>query len=545
MFKGFKRVGAALLATLMIGFVPVSAQDQSILQAPAPVVTDQPTVKPASDVFGGHLFGGEFARKSFTGFNPDYQIAIGDTVALSMWGGFSIAEEQIVDAQGNIFIPQVGPVSLAGVRNEDLNSVITDAVKGVFKRNVGVYATLNGAKPVQVLVTGFVTKAGVYAGQSSDSILYFLDRAGGIDDARGSFRKVRILRQGRVIGEADLYDFILKGHLPIMQMRNGDTIVVENLMNQVSVTGDARNSFRFEFAGDVKLNELLELAAPKAGATHVRINRGSRAKNEVEYLSLAEAQGVTLTGGDRVHVITDKLPGTMSVRVEGETRSAQEVVLPYGATLADLMAQVSLGDDAEPESIQLLRESVKKRQKEMLEAQLRALESSVLTARARTASESQLRKIEAELILKWLDRARQVEPRGQVTLAAARSYEDIRLEPGDVIRIPRKSNLLMIHGDVLFPNAVAFQPGVPVEDYIDQAGGFNQQLSAVRVLVLHRDGTFIKLKRSQFDDKDLGLRPGDEIFVLPRVQVKNFQFAKDIIEVFYQLALSAGVVLRL
>ena len=519
----------------------------SMAQVAAPTPDSAPTkvaideVPEAKRVFGEQLFTGAFAGQSFAGFSPDYQIAIGDTVTLSMWGGFEFTGELIVDPQGNVFVPQVGPVRLVGVRNADLNTVVMNSVTAVYKKNVGVYASLNGAKPVQVLVTGFVNKAGVYAGQASDSLLYFLDQAGGIDRDRGSFRTVRLLRQGKEIALIDLYDFILQGRLPLFQVRNGDTIVVEPLASQVSVEGDARNAYRFEFPDDVPVSELLALAAPEASATHIRIERNSLMQDEVEYMPIQTAQNTLLKNGDRVFVTTDKLPGTISVRVEGEHNSQQEFVLPYGATLDDLLVKVDFGTDAERDSIQLLRRSVKERQKEMLDAQLRALESSVLTARSRSSSEAQLRQIEAELILRWLDRARQVEPKGQVTLAKASSLSDFRLEQGDVVRIPRKSNLLMIHGDVLFPNAVAFQPETPIEDYIEQAGGLNQARSSVRILVLHRDGTFIKVSRGQLDDRDIGLRPGDEIFVLPRVEAKNFQLARDIIEVFYQLALSAGV----
>lgn len=543
--SGFGVFALLLVAGVMSLAPSVFAQanvPSSALQ-PAKVAVDE--VPEAARVFGQHLFAGAFGNQSFTGFSPDYQIAMGDTITLSMWGGFEFTGELAVDAQGNIFVPQVGPIKLLGVRNEDLNSVVLDAVTQVYKRNVGVYASLDGAQPVQVLVTGFVTKAGVYAGHASDSLLYFLDQAGGIDNRRGSYRTIRLIRQGREIALIDLYDFILEGKLPLFQIRNGDTILVEPLASQVSVAGDTRNAFRFEFEGDISVKDLMALAAPEASATHIRIERNSLVQDEVDYIKLTDADAVLVRNGDRVFVTTDKLPGTISVRVEGEHNSQQEFVLPYGATLQDLLTNVDFGVDAERSSIQLLRRSVKARQKEMLDAQLRALENSVLTARSRSTGEAQLRQTEAQLILQWLDRARQIEPKGQVTLAKASNYSDYRLEQGDIIRIPRKSNLLMIHGDVLFPNAVAFQDKTSVEDYIDQAGGLNQAKTSVRILVLHRDGTFIKVSRRLFRDRDIDLRPGDEIFVLPRVEAKRFQFAREIIEVFYQLALSAGVVLRL
>jgi hypothetical protein len=55
----------------------------------------------------------------------------------------------------------------------------------------------------------------------------------------------------------------------------------------------------------------------------------------------------------------------------------------------------------------------------MLEASLHSLEQAALTARSGTSDESQLRRNEADLILQWIDRARKVEPLGQVVIGQA------------------------------------------------------------------------------------------------------------------------------
>ncbi|WP_417462894.1 polysaccharide biosynthesis/export family protein [Kordiimonas sp.] len=539
----------AIVAVGLMMFCALAAQAQmaTVSQEATPARLEKTVTTEQHRVFGQWVFDGEFSQQQFTGFNPNYKISTGDQITIQLWGGFEFQGAVIVDNQGNIFLPKVGPVPLRGVRNADVNERVTKAVQTVFKTNVGVYASLADAEPVKVFVTGFVNQPGLYAGHSSDSVLRFLDLAGGIDPRRGSYIALELLRQGDVVQTINLYDFILEGRLPSMQLFDGDTLLVKNVQSQIGVLGLVQNPFVFEFDRDrVNLTDVLELAHPTSKATHIRIHRNNRRKEEVDYYSLEAVDGLFVEAGDVVEATSDKLPGTIAVRVEGEHLSRQEYILPYGARLSELLEQIKFSPDAERDAIQLFRKSVKLRQKEMLLAQLQALESSVLTARSHTQEEASLRQREAELVMQWVERAKDIEPRGQVALGGtAKVQQDLLLESGDIIRIPRTSSLVMVHGDVLFPSAMAFEDKRTPQDYIDLAGGFVQARGSANVLVLHRDGTFDKLDKRDLDSRRTKLKAGDEIFVLPRVQTKHFQLAKDVMGLLYQIAVSAGVILRL
>jgi hypothetical protein len=45
--------------------------------------------------------------------------------------------------------------------------------------------------------------------------------------------------------------------------------------------------------------------------------------------------------------------------------------------------------------------------------------------------------------------------------------------------------------------------------------------------------------------RDVDIRPGDEILILPKIDVKSRQVMKDLSQILYQLAISAKVVLDL
>jgi protein involved in polysaccharide export with SLBB domain len=182
-------------AALVLG-QPAMVSVPAVSSGDAVVPTPQPLPLPALPnaaigakpvVFGSQIFSGRFANQGLSGFNPDYEIASGDRITLRMWGALNYEAVQVVDAQGNIFVPNAGPIHIRGVRNQDLNQRVDEQIKRTFKANVGVYATLESAQPVRVFVTGYVRAPGLYGGLSSDSVLGFLDRAGGIDPDRGSY----------------------------------------------------------------------------------------------------------------------------------------------------------------------------------------------------------------------------------------------------------------------------------------------------------------------------------------------------------------------
>jgi protein involved in polysaccharide export with SLBB domain len=498
-----------------------------------------------SDVFGANLFTGSFARAGATQFNPDYLIAVGDQIHLRLWGGFAFDSVAVVDPQGNIFLPQVGPVKVLGIANKNLQPQVEAAVRRVFRANVFSYASLAAAQPVRIFVGGNVVRPGLYHGTSMDSLLNYLDQAGGIDPERGSFLTVQVKRGSAVRASFNLYDFLLKGQLPLLQLSDGDVIFVPPLANRVRVSGLVNNAKRFEFAGNSEtVAELMQLAKPLAQATHVRIARNTGTVKNTEYYPLQDAPTLALQNGDELEFTADKKPGTITVRVEGEHMNSQEYVLPYGTRLGALMHSIQTLPDAEPESIQLFRQSVRERQKEMLATSLRSLETALLTARSGSSDEARLRKEEADLTLQWIERAKQIEPAGQVQIAQASQRNNMLLENGDVIRIPRKDGLVLVSGEVLFPNAVAFDGALSLKDYIDRAGGFTQTADNARVVVAQRDGAFKQVDTSKLF-ADMNIKAGDQVLVLPKVDEKKRQFWKDMTQIMYQIAISAKVVFGL
>ncbi len=490
-------------------------------------------------MFGQQLFQPGVEQTYGVGLNDEYEIAIGDRVAIRMWGAFPYQEVQVVDTQGNVFVPNVGPIPLAGVSNRDLNEFVRASIRNVFRDNVEVYATLEASQPVRVFVTGFVRVPGQYAGVSADSILGFLRRAGGIDPARGSYIDIRLMRGGKERASFDLYEFLLEGRMEPVQIQDGDTIVVGSRHNTVRVSGDVFNRFGFEFRDDeISAQDLLRLARPMPSATHVSVVHKSGTRQYSNYHAVDELGDVYLQSGDELAVVTDRRIATILVRVDGAIDSSRVLTLPYGSTMADALAQVTPKAEATPDAVQLFRKSVAERQRAMLEISLRVLERSALTSRSMTMEEAALRGREADQIVEFIDRARQVEPRGQVVLAGRESVMDTLLEDGDVLVIPERSSIVMVHGEVTHPMAISYDSGSTVDDYVKLAGGTIQRSRDTRILLIRQDGTFAENGRARPN-------PGDEIIVLPRVGVRSLEVTRGITQILFQIAVVAQVALNL
>jgi protein involved in polysaccharide export with SLBB domain len=512
---------------------------------PGPQQSAVSTANRNSQVFGASLFSGTFARQGPTQFNPDYLVAIGDSIRLRLWGSATFDNVLIVDPQGNIFIPAVGPVKILGVRNQDLETVIEKAVHRVYRTNVYSYASLSEAQPVRVFVGGFVNRPGLYNGTSMDSLLHYLDQAGGIDPERGSFLNIQVKRGAQIRTNMNLYDFLLEGKIPQVQLADGDIIFVSPRQKIVTVSGLAENAKRFEFSG-AELNgaDLIKLAKPLAQATHMRVTRNTGTIRNLEYYPLDQAGNLQLINGDELAFTADKRPGTITVRVEGEHQSPQEYQLPYGTRIGELLKRIEYSERSDLPNLQLFRLSVKDRQKQVLHTSLKSLEAAVLTARSGTIDESTLRANEAALVLQWVERAKDIEPSGQVLIAQASQRDELLLENGDTVRVPVKDGLVLVGGEVMFPNTLTFESGLSAQDYIKRAGGFTQNADASKVIIAHRDGSFVESTEGFFS-KAPPIRSGDHILVLPRIDVKYRQIAKELTQMLFQYALMAGVVFNM
>ncbi len=501
-------------------------------QAAAPAVS---AVEAAP--FGSNLFQGHFSQSS-----ASKVIQSGDRLIVRFWGDHNLDDILTVDPEGMISIPDVGRVPVAGLpieTREPLEQAIRSKLSAAGVVNVEMYVRPMDTQPVSIFVTGFVPRPGNYAGTPSDTILAFLDKAGGIDPKRGSYRNIRVLRQGQEVGVFDLYPFALKGSMPHIRLQDGDTIVVGEKGPAVIASGEIRNTARFEFkSGELTGARLIELADPQPQATHVSLN-GSRGGSPYNlYLPMNDFKVLRLESGDRIRFLADRPGDTIMVEAQGAIRGASRFPVRRNARLHEIMSYIAVEPGrANLGGLYIKRKSVAVRQKKAIEDALRRLEQNAYTATSASSDEAQIRSKEAEMLSNFISRAKEVQPEGTVVVSNRGDISDLALEDGDIIVIPEKTDVVLISGEVMMPQAIVWNKDKEMEDYIRGAGGFSNRADTSNLIVIRPSGEVIPHARD--------VLPGDQVLVLPRVESKNLQAVKDISQVLYQVAVACKVILDL
>ncbi len=492
-------------------------------------------------VFGAELFNGNFKNYTQRVYNPDYKIAVGDQISLKIWGAVEFEQILVVDSQGNIFIPKVGAVNLLGVKNSALVSVIKAQVNKIYKNNVFVYADMNAYQNVSVFVTGSVNAPGLYQGLSSDSVIQYLDKAGGINLEYGSFRDIQILRNNAVIKKIDLYDFLLKGQMDLFPFRSGDVVLVGNVQSYVFVNGDVQRPFRFELANDIKtLFDLARVAGAKPIVTNAILRSyGNDHKLEVSAYNKMQFSKVLLKTGDEVQFNPEYISQNISITVNGEHSGLKTLVVRKGTTLEDVSRLIVANGQSDMNALQVFRKSVAKTQKDLINAQLKELETLALTSPSVTSQGAAIKAEQAKLILEFIQRARELEPKGQIVIDKPKSYGEVILEEGDTINVPSKNNLIIVQGEVTLPGAFVYNKGEDLKYYINLAGGYGERADTSKVLVIRNNG------KAQRYSGSVDMMPGDSVLVLPKVDSENLQIFSMLTQILYQIAVATNVVLNL
>jgi len=206
---------------------------------------------------------------------PDYVLGPGDGVSIDLWGGVSRRFYRVVDREGRVSLPEVGPVLVAGKSLSDVQESVQKTLRTQF-RDISADVSLSRLRTIRVYVVGDVVKPGAYDISSLSTPLNALFAAGG-PTGRGSLRILKHFRGNELVQDVDVYDLLLRGVKgDIQRLESGDTVMVPPLGPEITIEGMVRRPAIYEQKNEKSLADVITLAGgllPTATLSHIEVQR--------------------------------------------------------------------------------------------------------------------------------------------------------------------------------------------------------------------------------------------------------------------------------
>ena len=221
--------------------------------------------------FGYNLF--QYAPSTFEPIRnaptpPNYIIGPGDEILLTMWGEAQLFVRLTVNREGNIVIPNAGPVPVQGLTIEAskarllkrLTSFYSGLRNGGTDANTWLDVSIGKLRTIQVFVLGEVKKPGGYTISSLSTSFLALYVAGG-PNLNGSLRSIEVMRNNKCISTVDFYDYILRGEKSKdVWLQDGDIVFVKPSIKKIGVAGFVVRPAIYELKESETLADILKIA---------------------------------------------------------------------------------------------------------------------------------------------------------------------------------------------------------------------------------------------------------------------------------------------
>ena len=490
---------------------------------------------------------------------PDYKLGPGDEVFIGLSGSIEGSVRRRIDNRGQIFLEKVGAVQLGGVSFRDLEATVTRAV-GVRYRGFDVAVAVTRLRGIRVYVTGFANNPGAFTVDSLSTLVNAVLAAGG-PSSGGSFRSIRLFRNGQLLTDFDLYDFLRRGDRgKDVVLQNQDVIDIAPLGSQIALTGSVNEEAIYEGRPGERVSDLLlfgggvnVLADPDRVIVYHIANASTVGGVEV---SRASFTAESLAAGDIVQILSaGSLANplerqTVVVRIEGEVAKPGNYVVAPNTGIEQIVALAGgLTPRAFAYGTRFQRVSVRQQQRESFQEAVQQLEvqlaSAPLTTSSTLSDASQAAQLAAARAT--LDRLRQAQPDGRVVLPLTPSSTvlpaSLVLENNDAIFVPPRATTVGVFGAVYRPASFLIEDGQPrrIKSYLEKAGGTLRAADTRDVFVVHANGSVVSRRRGALSERVI---PGDVIFVPVKSQNVSF-LAKlaQISSILFQTGLSAAAFL--
>ena len=256
----------------------------------------------------------------------DYQLGPGDDLSIQLFGASEEMYEVQISREGFIKVPRLAPLYLSGLSISQAKARIKNAFSKIYAglsvssdqaSKVDLLVSLRSARSVVINISGNVQVPGTYTISAFSSVLNALYAAGGPNEV-GTYRDIRIIRNGRLLQSIDLYDFFLEGTIPTLYLKDQDIIQVPASQKEVELKGGFKTIGFFELTETESLHDLLLFSggfSSNAYKERVLINRINGYKRETLSSNLKDRASLAIEDGDVIsaNLINDVAENGVSI----------------------------------------------------------------------------------------------------------------------------------------------------------------------------------------------------------------------------------------
>ncbi|WP_176700008.1 SLBB domain-containing protein [Roseivirga seohaensis] len=275
----------------------------------------------------------------------DYQLGPQDVLVVDLWGATQAYFQFEVSPEGTIRPENLSPVYVNGLTIEAASNKIIDRLSQIYSGlkaqgnnppTIFHQISLGNIRTINVEVVGEVAKPSMYSLPSLSTVYTALHAAGGPTE-NGTFRKIRVVRNNKLLSTLDIYPYLSSGiRSGDVRLKNGDVIIVEPYSNRIKLDGEIKRPGFFELKNGESFSDLLVYAGgftSKAFKSTVTVKRNGDREREIIDVDQDGFEDFRLRDGDLIEVsaILDRFSNRViingAIYREGEYQLTSDLTL--------------------------------------------------------------------------------------------------------------------------------------------------------------------------------------------------------------------------